>query len=279
MSTSLLKFINRRFPLPIHPFNLSNSGEMTYGEWQYQRGEDTIRFFLDFTDTAEMFADKIVLDVGCGAGGKTLYYAAQGVKRIYGMDVVERYADESAALAQKLALADKFEFCLRDAADTGFAEESVDCIIMNDAMEHVDDPEGVLAECRRILKPGGRLYVNFPPYNHPFGAHLSDVIGIPWVHCFFTERTLIASYKELVADKPDAADRVSFRISKHPDGREYFSYINKMTLHRFKRISAASGLKAVYYKEVPLRAQFAWAAKVPLWREWLVKMAVCVLEK
>ena len=46
---------------------------------------------------------------------------------------------------------------------------------------------------------GGKLFVNFPPYNHPTGAHLSDVIGIPSVHVFFSDKTLIAAYKELVA--------------------------------------------------------------------------------
>ena len=66
---------------------------------------------------------------------------------------------------------------------------------MNDAMEHVADPEGVLKEVLRVLNKKGKLYVNFPPYNHPFGAHLSDAIYIPWVHMFFSEKTLIKSYK------------------------------------------------------------------------------------
>ena len=60
---------------------------------------------------------------------------------------------------------------------------------MNDAMEHVDEPEKVLDECYRILKKDGKVYLNFPPYNHPYGAHLSDAIGMPWVHVFFSRKT------------------------------------------------------------------------------------------
>ncbi|HAS92002.1 MAG TPA: class I SAM-dependent methyltransferase, partial [Clostridiales bacterium] len=45
-------------------------------------------------------------------------------------------------------------------------------------------------------------------------AHLSDAIGIPWVHVFFSEKTLINTYKELVKNLPDGAERIDFRISK-----------------------------------------------------------------
>ena len=45
-SGKLLKAVNRIFPLPVHPFNTQASGGMTYAEWQYSRGEDTIKFYL-----------------------------------------------------------------------------------------------------------------------------------------------------------------------------------------------------------------------------------------
>ena len=150
---------------------------------------------------------------------------------------------------------------------------------MNDAMEHVARPDLVLAEVRRILKPGGRLYVNFPPYYHPFGAHLSDLIAIPWVHLFFSEDTLVAAYKELCKTVPDGDARIAFRISKNAQGKEYFSYINHMTIKRFNGLRANAGMKQAYYREVPLRRYFAPLAKLPLLKECFVKMVVCVFEK
>ena len=138
--------------------------------------------------------------------------------------------------------------------------------------------EEVLREMYRLLKPGGRLYVNFPPYNHPYGAHLSDVIGIPWVQVFFSDKTLIEAYKELVADKPDAESRIKFRIGTDADGKEYFSYLNKMTIKRFKKLAENSDFKVMYYHEAPLRG-FLKPLCIGFLREYFVKMTVCVLEK
>lgn len=276
-SVKLLKAVNKIFPLPVHPFNTRASGGKTYAEWQYDRGEDTIKFYLQYTDKENMFGGKDVLDVGCGAGGKSLYYLGCGANKVVGIDIVPAYKEESEALAKKLGLSG-FEFFCEDASKTSFDDNSFDTVIMNDAMEHVARPEAVLAEMHRILKPGGRLFVNFPPYNHPYGAHLSDVIGIPWVQTFFSDKTLIEAYKDLVADKPDGADRVNFRISRNEKGEEYFSYINKMSIKRFKGIKKNSPFKVGYYNEVPLRSFFGPFCHGFL-KEYLVKMVVCVFEK
>ncbi|WP_026894639.1 class I SAM-dependent methyltransferase [Clostridiisalibacter paucivorans] len=270
---------NSLFPLPVHPFNLQNDGKKTYAKWQYERGQDTIKFYLKKDSAEDMFLHKNVLDIGCGAGGKTLYYANQGVKKVYGIDVVERYEKESNALAKELGLEDKFEFILGDASNTSFNDEYFDTIIMNDAMEHVDKPLEVLNECYRVLKPEGKLYVNFPPYYHPYGAHLSDAIGIPWVHMFFDDDTLIGVYKKLVKDLPDGENRISFRIGKDNQGQEIFSYINKMTIKRFNNILPNTKFKVYYYNEVPLRNFFKPLAKAPIFKECFVKMVVAILKK
>lgn len=279
MSKELLLKLNKKFKTPTHPFNLQNDGVKSYAMWQYEKGADTIKFYTEKYTTDEMFKDKIVLDIGCGAAGKTMYYTKLGAKKTIGMDIVPHYKEDAEKIAKDLGFEDKFEFICCDAAKTSLPNESVDTIIMNDAMEHVDKPEAVLKECQRILKKGGRLYVNFPPYGHPYGAHLSDLIGMPWVQCFFSDKDMIEAYKELCKTVPDGDNRIAFRISKKEDGTEYFSYINKMTLKRFKKIKANSPLKIAYYKEVPLRSFLTPLAKLPFFKEYFVKMAVCVFEK
>ena len=252
---------------------------MTYAQWQYDKGIDTVKFYLKADSLENMFYNKTVLDVGCGASGKTIYYASLGVKRIIGMEILEKYKEEADQLAKEKGFFELFEFVCADAAHMPFADNSFDGIIMNDAMEHVDEPEKVLSECYRVLKPSGRLYINFPPYNHPFGAHLSDVIGIPWVHCFFSEKTLIQVYKDLVNDKPDKEERINFRISRRSEGTEYFSYINRMTLRRFDKIRKSSPFYQFYYHEEPLRPFLTFLSRLPVFKEFLVKMAVCIFEK
>ena len=262
----------------VHPFNLQNDGSKTYAQWQFEMGERTLLFYLQKYSIDDMLEGKQVLDIGCGAGGKSLYFAKMGAGYVTGVDVVEKYEDESNSLARELSLSDKFKFVLADASKLTFEDESFDTIIMNDAMEHVGDPEAVLDECLRVLCPGGRIFINFPPYNHPFGAHLSDVIAIPYVHMFFSRKCLIEAYKYLVKDLPDANERINFRISKDEGGREYFSYINEMTIKRFNKILKNKNITPAYYKLAPLRGYFSLFARLPVLREMFVKMVVCVIE-
>jgi SAM-dependent methyltransferase len=44
----------------------------------------------------------------------------------------------------------------------GFAEASFDAITLYHVIEHVPDPLDVFSECRRLLKPGGRLVMGTP---------------------------------------------------------------------------------------------------------------------
>lgn len=280
VSKNVLLTMNKMFKVPVHPFNLQNEGKMTYSQWQYEKGADTIKFYTEVKTPEEMFKDKVVLDIGCGAGGKSLYYASLGAKEVHGVDVVERYVEESKKLAEEKGFDDVFTFHLCDAAKLEFPDGTFDTIIMNDSMEHVANPERVLGECYRVLKSGGRLFVNFCPYYHPFGAHLSDVMGFPWVHMFFSEQTMIDAYKDLVSDMPDRDMRINFRFSKDENGKDTISYINKMTIKRYKNIVKNSKFKApVYYREVPLRGFLAPLAKFAPTRECFVKMVVSIFEK
>ena len=243
ISTAMIKFTNKIFPKVVHPFNLQNQGKETYAKWQYRKGEDTIRFFLEARTAEEMFRGKQVLDMGCGAAGKSLYYCSLGAEKVTGVEIVAHYEQEANALAAELGFADRFQFVCASAFELPFPDSSFDTIIMNDFMEHVSDPARTLKEALRLIRPTGAIYINFPPYYHPTGAHLSDVINMPWVHLFFTERMLVEAYKELVKGLPDEQERLELRISKDGTGREYFGYINKMTLKKFKRILASLNIK------------------------------------
>ena len=72
LRTRLLLAANHLFKAPVHPFNLQGAGEKTYAQWQFDWGQKTIEFFLARYTPEEMFRDKTVLDIGCGAAGKSL---------------------------------------------------------------------------------------------------------------------------------------------------------------------------------------------------------------
>lgn len=278
-SVTLLKTVNKLFPPVEHPFNLQNEGKMSYAQWQYQWGGKTVECFAPKFTPEDIFAGKTVLDMGCGASGKSLYYLSIGAEKVVGADIVAHYKPEAESFARELGFQDRFTFLLGDALNLPVEENTFDVVIMNDFMEHIYDPEGALKEALRVLKPGGRIYINFPPYFHPTGAHMSDVIGIPWVHMLFPEKTLIQAYKDLVKGLPDEQDRLSLRFSTDENGRETISYLNKMTIRRFHAIVKKMGLNLHWYQEIPLRSYFTLFARIPVLKEMFVKMCACVIEK
>lgn len=96
---------------------------------------------------------------------------------------------------------------------------------------------------------------------------------------FFSEKTLIQAYKDLVKGLPDEQERLALRFSTDDKGKETISYINKMTIARFHRILKKQNIVPYFYREIPLRKYFALFAKIPGLKEMFVKMCVCVIEK
>ena len=274
----LLLKTNNWFPKIEHPFNMQNDGTKTYAMWQYEKGFDTIKLYMDRYTKEDMFEGKEVLDMGCAAAGKSLYYVSLGAAHVTGVDIVEHYRAEAEGMAEKLGYSDRFTFIIGSAYELPFDDRSFDTVIMNDFMEHVDNPAAALKEAMRLVRPGGRIFINFPPYYHPTGAHLSDAINIPWVQLFYSDDALIRAYKELIRGVPDEAERLALRFYTDEDGVEKIGYINKMTLKKFKGILRDLSITPQYYREVPLRGYFALFAKLPILKELFVKMAVCVIE-
>ncbi|MFA5148027.1 MAG: methyltransferase domain-containing protein [Candidatus Omnitrophota bacterium] len=96
-----------------------------------------------------------LLDIGCAAG----FFLCEARK--YGWDVfgVEPSKWASDYAREKLGLDKVFRGVFRDA---GYPDNYFDAIVMNDTIEHLADPKGILNEIRRALKPDGILCVSTP---------------------------------------------------------------------------------------------------------------------
>lgn len=111
-----------------------------------------------------------VLDAGCGGGGTALSLAEEAGFAV-GLDLEARFADAGTRLAREKGVANT-AFAQGDGQALPFRAESFDLVFSHSVIEHVASAEAYLAECRRVLRPGGVLYLSTAPYLSFAGAHL-----------------------------------------------------------------------------------------------------------
>lgn len=98
-----------------------------------------------------------VLDVACGPGFLTRAFARAGARTI-GIDATEAFLAFARAEACDDGLA-TVEFRAGDAERLPFDDGTFDVVACRAAFHHFPRPAGVLAEMRRVCRPGGRVMV------------------------------------------------------------------------------------------------------------------------
>jgi 27-O-demethylrifamycin SV methyltransferase len=98
-----------------------------------------------------------VLDVGCGTGTQACQLAQRFDARVLGITTSPVGAAAAAARARSTGVADRVRFEVRDGRATGLGAETFDRAWALESSHLIRDRGGLLAECARILRPGGRL--------------------------------------------------------------------------------------------------------------------------
>jgi ubiquinone/menaquinone biosynthesis C-methylase UbiE len=103
-------------------------------------------------------AGRDVLDVGCGHGFATCLLAAVGANVAVGVDLKDDKIGLCRQLAAHMGLANTV-FRASPGEKLPFDEESFDVVCISAALSHVCDIEATLREMKRVLKPGGAVYI------------------------------------------------------------------------------------------------------------------------
>jgi ubiquinone/menaquinone biosynthesis C-methylase UbiE len=101
----------------------------------------------------EIGAGLHLLDIGCGLGGASRYFAQQRGCRVTGLDLTDEYVRVAEALSRRVGLQDRVSYRRGSALDLPFAAASFDGAYMFHVGMNIEDKKRAFAEVRRVLKP------------------------------------------------------------------------------------------------------------------------------
>jgi SAM-dependent methyltransferase len=113
----------------------------------------------DLVRSAFMPLGERVLDIGCGEGA-TLQHLGEP-EGAAGIDLFE----EKIAFAKRAL--PRCHFVVGSAYELPFPDGAFRHLLVRDLVHHLDEPERFVAECSRVLEPGGRIDVLEPSRGNP----------------------------------------------------------------------------------------------------------------
>jgi hypothetical protein len=128
--------------------------------WQQARAE--VRRVLREAGIADehFFDGKVVVDIGPGPLG---FPDACPARVSIGVEpLADLYREHGLLLEGSYA-----RYLAVGAEDVPLESGSVDVVVARNSLDHVDDPDAVLRETRRLLRPGGTLILNFDAGHAP----------------------------------------------------------------------------------------------------------------
>jgi phosphatidylinositol alpha-1,6-mannosyltransferase len=125
-------------------------------------------------------APRTILDVGCSAGTLVRALIAHGYDA-YGIDISEDLVSKARELAKNSFGQDLSErFSVGNFLRHDFGNQTFDFIHSNDVLEHIhsDEASAFLSKCRRLMRPGGVLWLITP--NRLTGPGDATTLRLPW---------------------------------------------------------------------------------------------------
>lgn len=137
------------------------AARFTAQELQARTKSEPIVDAIEAARGAPTGADDPVLEVGCGTAALASAIARRGAS-VVATDVSLRWLVLAGKRLAEEEAAGRVELLACAAEALPFEDESFSLVAASDVVEHVDDPERFVAECARVLRPGGLLFLATP---------------------------------------------------------------------------------------------------------------------
>jgi len=220
--------------------------------WEFQRDLTRDHLLPFLAREGAIPTGGTILEVGAGEGGclAALHEAtglpARGVELSEGRTTLARRINAVLAEALTLHVGDVTD---RDSLDALGGPFSL--VVLRDVIEHVEARDLALANLAGILAPGGHLFVTFPPYDSPFGAHQQVL----------TPRALRWPWLQLAPGYLRRVERLE--TARHKIDEQASLRRCSCTIAGFERSAARAGLRIVRRRHYLLRPAFRYRYGLP----------------
>jgi len=153
-----------------------------FSEQEYTTKKYVIPFISDFLPVN---SETTVLEIGCGEGGNIKPFLDLGC-RCVGLDLSKKKIELAKQIFENHTNNSKLELFVEDIYKVNRDNFQFDLIILRDVIEHIPNQEKFMEYVKKFLKPNGKIFFAFPPWQNPFGGHQqiarSKISLVPFIH-------------------------------------------------------------------------------------------------
>ena len=132
----------------------------------------TEKYIIPYINTVfPVSSSMTVAEIGCGEAGNLKPFLDMGCK-VFGIDIAPNKIENARRFYENHPRKDQLHLIAADIYKVEPEDiDQLDLVIMRDTIEHIPNQEVFLANLKKFLKPGGKIFFAFPPWRMPFGGH------------------------------------------------------------------------------------------------------------
>ncbi len=177
-----------------------------------------------------------LLDVATGTGDLAIM-ASKKATRVTGIDISEGMLEHGRVKVKQRGLQDRIELLKADSAELPFAEGTFDVVTVAFGVRNFEQLEKGIAEMRRVLKPGGRMFI----------LEFSKPQRTPFRQLFRFYFHRVMPFIGRLVSKDDAAyTYLPKSVDAFPEGKEFVRLMERTGLREAKSDPLTGGVATLY---------------------------------
>jgi len=173
------------------------------------------------------YPGKRLLDVGCGLGNDLARFVAGGAEGV-GIDISQTAVELAAKNFDHRGLA--AEFLQMDGENMSFADDSFDVVYCHTVLHFTPDPEALIKEIYRVLKPGGvAILMTINRHSWLYFLHRLAKLKIDYMDSPVFNKYTYAEFEKMLSP----FDRIKISSERFPVRTEVHSGIKATIYNKF----------------------------------------------